>query len=112
VAFLWWRFGDPFLFYSIQEAWNRRPVDPLIVDVFAEAYMSLGTALGPATPVDSALAGIVSHLQDHNDAYSLRFLLVTVALFVAGLWVLPLSLSLYTLLLLSRPSPSGSRQPP
>jgi hypothetical protein len=101
MAFLWWRFGDPFLFYSAQEAWNRRPVDTLTltVDVFVEAYASLKTALGPGTPADSALAGMVGRLQDPNDAYSLLFLLVTVALFVAGLRVLPLSLSLYTLLL-------------
>ena len=101
MAFLWWRFGDPFLFYTAQEAWNRRPVDPLTltVDVFAEAYASLKTALGPGTPADSALAGMVGRLQDPNDAYSLLFLLVTVALFVSGLRVLPLSLSLYTLLL-------------
>ncbi len=101
MAYLWWRFDDPFLFYSAQEVWNRRPVDPLTltVDVFAEAYMSLGTALGQETPADSALAGIIGRLQDPNDAYSLLFLLVAVALFVVGLRVLPLSLSLYTLLL-------------
>jgi hypothetical protein len=85
---------------------NRRPVDPLTLtlDVFAEAYMSLGTALGPGTLADSALAGIVGRLQDPNDAYnllaySLLFVLVTVALYVAGLRVLPLSLSIYTFLL-------------
>jgi hypothetical protein len=94
-------FRRPVLFYSAQEAWNRRPVDTLTltVDVFVEAYASLKTALGPGTPADSALAGMVGRLQDPNDAYSLLFLLVTVALFVAGLRVLPLSLSLYTLLL-------------
>ena len=101
MAYLWMRFGDPFLFYSAQELWDRRPVDPLTltVDVFAEAYMSLGTALGPGTPADSALAGIIGRLHDPNDAYSLLFLLVTVALLVAGLRVLPLSLSIYTFLL-------------
>ena len=61
--------------------------------------MSLGTALGPGTPADSALAGIVGRLQDPNDAYRLLFLLITVALFVTGWRVLPVSPSLYTLLL-------------
>jgi hypothetical protein len=102
MLYLWVRFGEPFLFYSAQELWDRRPVDPLTltVDVFGEAYASLRTALGPGTPADSALAGIVGRLHDPNDAYSLLFLLVTVALFAVGLRVLPLSLSLYTLLLL------------
>ncbi len=101
MAYLWMRFGDPLIFYSAQELWDRRPVDPLslTVDVFGEAYASLGTALGPGTPANSALAGIIGRLHDPNDAYSLLFLLVTVALFVVGLRVLPLSLSLYTLLL-------------
>jgi len=102
MAYLWMRFGDPLLFYSAQELWDRRPVDPLTltIDVFGEAYFSLATAFGPGTPAGSALAGIVGRLHDPNDAYSLLFLLVTVALFVVGLRVLPLSLSLYTLLLI------------
>jgi hypothetical protein len=102
MAYLWMRFGDPLLFYNAQEIWDRRPVDPLTltVDVFVEAYASLQTAFGPGTPADSALAGIVGRLHDANDAYSLLFLLVTLALFVAGLRVLPLSLSLYALLLI------------
>jgi mannosyltransferase PIG-V len=101
MAYLWMRFGDPFLFYSAQELWDRRPVDPLTltVDVFAEAYMSLGTALGQGTPADSALAGVIGRLHDPNDAYSLLFLLVTVALLLVGLRVLPLSLNFYTFLL-------------
>ncbi len=102
MGYLWWRFGDPFLFYSAQKLWNRRPIDPLglVVDVFAEAYASLGKALGPGAEANSALAGIIGRLHAPNDAYSLLFLLVSVALFLVGLRVLPLSLSLYTLLLL------------
>jgi hypothetical protein len=102
MSYLWMRFGDPLLFYNAQEIWDRRPVGPLTltVDVFVEAYASLQTAFGPGTPADSALAGIVGRLHDANDAYSLLFLLVTLALFVTGLRVLPLSLSLYALLLI------------
>ncbi len=101
MVYLWWRFGDPFLFYSAQKLWDRRPVDPLTltVDVFVEAYASVGKVLSPGAPASSALEGIIRRLHDPNDAYSLLFLLVTVALFVVGLRVLPLSLSLYTLLL-------------
>ena len=101
MGYLWTRFGDPLLFYSAQEYWNRRPIDPLAlaVDVVVKAYASLGEAFArPAT--GSALATLVGRLHAPNDAYGLLFLIVTVALFVVGLRVLPLSLSLYTLLLL------------
>ena len=102
MGYLWARFGDPLLFYSAQEYWNRRPIDPLAlaVDVVVEAYASLGEAFGTRTATGSALGDLIGRLHAPNDAYSLLFLLVTVALFVVGLRVLPFSLSLYTFLLL------------
>ena len=101
MGYLWIRFGDPLLFYSAQEYWNRRHTDPLtlLVDIVAEAYASLGNMFG-AVPADSALGGVVDRIHGANDAYALLFLLFTVALFALGFRVLPLSLSLYTLLLL------------
>ncbi len=90
------------LFYSAQEFWNRRHTDPLtlVVDIFAEAYGSLGKAFGAQPPADSTLEGLVNRIHVANDAYALLFLLFTVALFALGFRVLPLSLSLYTLLLI------------
>ncbi len=114
MAYLWMRFGDPLLFYSAQELWDRRAVDPvtLTIDVFGEAIYSLRAAFGEGTPAESAFAGIVGRLHDPNDAYSLLFLLVTLALFVVGLRVLP-SLSASTPSCSSSPpSPSGSPRPP
>ncbi len=102
MGYLWMRFGDPFLFYSAQEYWNRRHVDPLtlVVDIFGEAFGSLGALLGAQPPPGSAVEGVVDRLHGANDAYSLLFLLFTLALFGLGFRVLPLSLSLYTLLLI------------
>ncbi|HEX2741463.1 MAG TPA: hypothetical protein VHM69_13545, partial [Rubrobacter sp.] len=101
MGYLWIRFGDPLLFYSAQEYWNRRHTDPLtlFVDIVTEAYASLGDMFG-AVPADSALGGVVDRIHGANDAYALLFLLFTVALFALGFRVLPLSLSLYTILLL------------
>ena len=65
-----------------------------------EAYASVGEAFGARPAGGSALADLIARLHAPNDAYGLLFLLVTVALFVVGLRVLPFSLSLYTLLLL------------
>ncbi|MGH3144925.1 MAG: mannosyltransferase family protein [Rubrobacter sp.] len=102
VGYLWARFGDPLLFYSAQEYWNRRHVDPitLAVDILAEAFGSLGAFFGAQPPGSSALEGVIVRLHGANDAYSLLFLLFTLALFGLGFRVLPLSLSLYTLLLI------------
>ena len=102
MGYLWMRFGDPFLFYSAQEYWNRRHVDPLtlVVDILGEAFGSLGSLFGAQPPAGSALEGMIERLHGANDAYSLLFLLFTLALFGLGFRVLPLSLSLYTLLLI------------
>jgi len=102
MGYLWLRFGDPLLFYSAQEYWNRRHTDPLtlVVGIFSEAFESLETFFGAQPPAGSALGGLVERLHAANDFYALLFLLFTLVLFVLGFRVLPLSLSLYTLLLL------------
>ena len=102
MGYLWVRFGDPLLFYSAQEYWNRRHTDPvtLVVDIFAEAFGSLKGLFGAQPPAGSALGSVIERLHGANDAYALLFLLFTVVLFAVGFRVLPLSLSLYTLLLL------------
>ena len=102
MGYLWARFGDPLLFYTAQGYWNRRHTGPvaLVVDIFSEAFGSLGSLIGSAPPAGSALEGVLSRIHGANDAYSLLFLLFALALFGMGFRVLPLSLSLYTLLLL------------
>ena len=102
MGYLWVRFGDPLLFYSAQEFWNRRHTGPLalVTDIFGEAYGSLQRLFGAQPPADSALGGVIERIHGANDAYALLFLLFTIALFGMGFRALPLSLSLYTLLLI------------
>jgi Mannosyltransferase (PIG-V) len=102
MGYLWLRFGDPLLFYSAQEYWNRRHTDPvtLIVNIVTEAFGSLSNLFGAQSPAGSALGGVVERIHGANDFYALVFLLFTLALFAVGFRVLPLSLSLYTLLLI------------
>ncbi|HET7272903.1 MAG TPA: mannosyltransferase family protein [Rubrobacter sp.] len=102
MGYLWLRFGDPLLFYSAQEYWNRRHTDPvtLVANIISEAFESLGSLFGAQPPAASALGNVVERLHGANDFYALLFLLFTLALFALGFRVLPLSLSLYTLLLL------------
>ena len=102
MGYLWARFGDPLLFYSAQEYWNRTHTGPftLVADIFGEAFGSLGSLFGAQPSADSTLQGMIGRLHGANDAYSLLFLLFTLSLFGLGFRVLPLSLSLYTLLLI------------
>jgi hypothetical protein len=102
MGYLWARFGDPFLFYTAQEYWNRRHAAPvtLVADIFGEAFGSLQSLFSAQSPAVSALEGMVNRLHGANDAYSLLFFLFALGLFGLGFRVLPLSLSLYTLLLL------------
>jgi hypothetical protein len=102
TGYLWVRFGDPLLFYSAQEFWNRRHTGPqvLVSDIFGEAYGSVQGLFGAQPTAGSALEGVIERIHGANDAYALLFLLFTMALFGLGFRALPLSLSLYTLLLI------------
>jgi hypothetical protein len=101
AVYLWLRSGNPFLFYSAQGYWSRRPTDPLafVTDVFVEAYESLAGLFRPRPLADSALEDLMGRINGTTDAYNLLFLLFAVALLVLGLRVLPISLSAYAFLL-------------
>jgi hypothetical protein len=101
AAYLWSRAGDPFLFYTAQVYWSRRPTDPLTfaADVFVEAYAGVGSLFRPRPLADSALEDSMGRLNGTTDAYNLLFLLFAVALLVVALRALPVSLSAYTFLL-------------
>jgi hypothetical protein len=102
MGYLWARFGDPILFYTAQEYWNRRHTGSLtlVADIFGEGLGSLQSLFGAQSPAVSSLEGVVNRLHGDSDSYSLLILLFTLGLFGLGFRVLPLSLSLYTLLLI------------
>ena len=102
MGYLWARFGNPLLFYSAQEYWNRRHTGPvnLVFDIFSQAFGSLRSLFGARPAAGSAFEGFMDRIHGANDAYSLLLLLFTMALFGLGFRVLPLSFSLYTLLLI------------
>jgi hypothetical protein len=86
MGYLWARFGDPLLFYTAQEYWNRRHTGPvaLVVDNFSEAFASLGSFFGAGPSESSTLASVLGRVHGANDAYSLLFLLFALALFGLG----------------------------
>jgi Mannosyltransferase (PIG-V) len=101
AAYLWLRSGNPFLFYSAQGYWSRRPTDPstLVTDIFVEAYEGLRALFLPKSPTDSTLVDLMGRLNGITDAYNLLFLLFAVTLLLLGLRMLPFSLSAYSFLL-------------
>ena len=102
AAYLWVRFGNPFLFYSAQSYWSRKPthLSTLATDIPVEAYESLRAILGPRQPATTVLEDLMGRLNVATDAYNLLFLLFALALLLLGLRVLPFSLSAYAFLLI------------
>ena len=101
AAYLWLRFGDPLLFYTQQGRWNRGATDPLTTfrNVFVRAGEGARDLFGPGL-LDPSVGGLAERLGAAVNFYNLLFLCLALALLVAGLRVLPLSLSAYALLLI------------
>jgi Mannosyltransferase (PIG-V) len=101
AAYLWLRFGDPFLFYTQQGRWDREATGPLttLSHIFAKAGEGVRMFFDPAIWGNSSLRGIADRLAAAHNAYDLLFLALALALLVAGLWVLPLDLSAYAFLM-------------
>jgi hypothetical protein len=90
AGYLWSRFGNPFLFYSMQESyWNRKLTDPL-----------------------TTLRQLAGHLGTTHNVYDLIFLGLALALLLVGLRVLPLGLYAYAFLLVLPSAFYGTPQGP
>jgi hypothetical protein len=102
AAYLWLRFGDPFLFYTQQGRWNREATDPLTTlhRIFTKASEGIRLLFDPGFWGDSSLRGLADRLAAVHNAYDLLFLGLALALLLAGLRVLPLELCAYAFLLI------------
>jgi hypothetical protein len=102
AAYLWLRFGDPFLFYAQQGRWDREATDPLTTlrNIYTKASEGIGLLFDPGLWGDSSLRGLADRLAAAHNAYDLLFLVLALALLGAGLRVLPLELSAYAFLLI------------
>ncbi len=103
MGYLWWRFGDPFLFYTDQGKWGRQPAGPLATagrawEAAGEGAMRL---LDPRLWADPSLGSLADRLQGANDLYNLLFLVFAGIVLVAGLRHLPPDLSVYAFLLVA-----------
>ncbi|MDQ4128923.1 MAG: hypothetical protein M3151_13420 [Actinomycetota bacterium] len=102
MAYLWWLFGDPFLFYTDQGKWGRQPVDPLatVARVWEAAGEGARRLLDPRLWADPSLGNLANHLQGANNLFNLAFLIFAGIVLIVGVRHLPPDLSVYALLLL------------
>ena len=114
AAYLWWRFGDPFLFYTEQSRWGREATGPLdsLLSALSWGGESLRLLFSPRLWADPSLGRVADALEAAVNAYNLVFLGLALALLVAGLRVLPPDLSAYAFLLILPPTFFGAAQIP
>jgi hypothetical protein len=114
AAYLWWRFGDPLLFYTEQRHWGRTTGDHLsnLLGAWKPALRGARMLLDPSLLADPSLGRLAGQVQSGNNAYYLAIFLFAVALLVAGLRLLPSSLSVYALLLVLLPAFFGPPESP
>jgi hypothetical protein len=103
MGFLWVRFGDPLLFYSAQESWGRQATGPLDTAgrAWGEAAEGAGRLLDPGLWADPSLGNVANHLAGASNFFNLAFFVLAGVALLAGSRYLPLSLTIYGLLLVA-----------
>jgi hypothetical protein len=103
MGYLWVRFGDPLLFYSAQESWGRQATGPL--DTASRAWGSAvegaGRLFDPGLWAHPSLGNVANHIAGAGNFFNLAFFVFAVVVLLAGLRDLPLSLTVYGLLLVA-----------
>ena len=103
MGYLWVRFGDPLLFYSAQESWGRQATGPLDTAsrAWASAVEGAGRLLGHDLWVPPTLSNVANQLAGASNFFNLAFFVFAMVVLLAGLRYLPLSLTVYGLLLVA-----------
>src|SRR5919199_3882824 len=101
AAYLWLRFGDPFLFYTQQGRWDREATGPLttLSQILTKAGEGIRMFFDPQIWGDSSLRGIADRLAAAHNAYDMLFLGLALALVVAGVGGLALHPDAHPLLM-------------
>jgi hypothetical protein len=110
AAYLWWRFGDPLLFYTAQEQWSRQPTGPLTAARVAlqNALEGVARLLDPRLRAEPSLGRLADALAGAQTTLSLLLLVLAATLVAVGFRTLSLDLSLYALLLVAVPASFGT----
>jgi hypothetical protein len=103
MGYLWVRFGDPLLFYSAQEGWGRQATGPLDTAsrAWGAAVEGAGRLLDPDLWVHPSLSNVANQLAGASNFFNLAFFVFAMVVLLAGSRYLPLSLTIYGLLLVA-----------
>jgi hypothetical protein len=114
MGYLWARFGDPLLFYSAQKSWGRQATGPLDTAgrAWGSAVEGAGRLLDPGLWAHPALGDVADHLAGADNLFNLSFFVFAVVVLLAGLRYLPLSLTVYGLLLVAPATLFGTPESP
>jgi hypothetical protein len=114
AGYLWIRFGDPLLFYSSQKYWKREATGPFTTAnrAWDSAVKGLDILRDPELWTQPSVQNLADHLERANSLYNLAFLIFTLVVLLAGLRKLPLSLTIYSLLLIVPPALFGTPDMP
>jgi hypothetical protein len=103
MVYLWVRFGDPVLFYSAQESWGRQATGPL--DTASRAWRAAvegaSRLLDPDLWANPSLSNVANQLAGASNFFNLAFFVFAMVVLLAGSRYLPLSLTIYGLLLVA-----------
>lgn len=102
MAYLWWRFGDPLLFYGAEAKWGREPAGPSVLwNAFSLAYEDALILFNPANYEPFGFGRLVYIVSETNELYNLVFFLFALTVLFAGWRLLPAGLSFYALAVLA-----------
>lgn len=114
MGYLWVRFGDPLLFYSAQKSWGRQATGPLDTAgrAWGSAVEGADRLLDPGLWAEPSLGNVADHLAGAGNFFNLVFFVLAVVALLAGLRSLPLSLTVYGLLLVAPATLFGTPESP
>lgn len=114
MGYLWWRFGEPLLFYTDQSRWGREATGPLssLGGAFARAFEEARALIRPENLPGSGAGEIADYLASATDTFNLLFLIGAVALLAVGIMRLPWGLASYAALTAFLPAFFGTAQSP
>jgi hypothetical protein len=114
MGYLWVRFGDPLLFYSAQESWGRQATGPLDTAsrALGSAAEGAGGLIDPGLWANPTLGNVAYHLAGAVNFFNLVFFVFAGVVLLAGLKELPLSLTIYGLLLVAPATLFGTPESP
>lgn len=113
MSFLWWQFGNPFMFQSAQGDWGREPTEPwnALIGAANAAFENARTFVGSIQQADD-FNDLLIALSGTNHFYSMLFFLLALVVILYGLRFMPLELTAYALALCVLPSFFGTPDNP